>query len=101
MALGSMMMAIAVTEARDSHRGPIFLVDPDDQRGPDHPDVLFVGFRTDFVTSGRVSVASARVLALAGFRSAGDPKTPSGAPSPPPPPGNVPQSARIGLKFGT
>ena len=32
---------------------------------------FFVGFRTDFVTSVRVSVASAGVLALAGLRPAG------------------------------
>ena len=45
---------------------------------------FFVGFRTDFVTSVRVSVASAGVLVLAG----GAPKTPNGrrTPFPPPPP---------------
>ena len=53
-----------------SHRGPIFPVGPDGQRGPDCPDVLFVGFRTYLVTAVRVLVASAGALALAG------PKTP-------------------------
>ena len=61
-----------------------FLVGPDDQRGPDCSDVLFVGFRTDFVTSVRVSVASAGVLALEGLRPAGARKPQWGAPSPPP-----------------
>ena len=53
-------MNLAVTRAPDSHRAfaCFFPVDPDGQsRGPDRPDVLFfVGFRTDFVTSVRVSV---------------------------------------------
>ena len=40
-----------------------FLAGPDGQKGLDCPDVLFVGFRTDFVTSVRVSVASVGVLA--------------------------------------
>ena len=30
--------------APDSHRGPVFLVGPDGQRGPDCPDVLFCRF---------------------------------------------------------
>ena len=66
------MMTLAVGGApdTDSHRGPVFLEDPDGQRGPDCPDVLFCRFLTDFVTSVRVSVASAGVLALAGLRSA-------------------------------
>ena len=44
----------------------------------------FVGFRTDSVTSVRVSVASAGVLALAGTRPAGARKPQGGAPLPPP-----------------
>ena len=51
-----------------------FLAGPDGRRGPDCPDVLFVGFRTDFATSVRVLVASAGVLALAGLRPAGPQK---------------------------
>ena len=79
-------MTLAVTGSPDSHRALFFLAGPDGQRGPDCTDVLFVGFRTDFVTSVRVSVASAGVLALAGLRTAGARK-PQGAraPSPPPP----------------
>ena len=37
--------------APDSHRGPVFLVGPDGQRGPTALTCCFVGFRTDFVTS--------------------------------------------------
>ena len=67
-------MTLAVTGAPDSHRGPVFLAGPDGQGGPDCPDVLFVGFRTDFVPSVRVSVASAGVSAR------GAPKAPRGTP---------------------
>ena len=72
------MITLDLTGAPHSQRGPAFLVGPDGQRGADCPDVLFVGFRTYFVTSVRVSVASAGVLALA------CPKIPGGTPSPPP-----------------
>ena len=82
---GSLMMTLAVTGAPDSHRGPVFLADTDGQRGPDCPDVLFVSFRTDFVTSVRVSVASTGVLALAGLRPAGARKPQGDTPPPPPP----------------
>ena len=64
--------------------GLFFLVGSDGQKGPDCPDVLFVGFRTYFVTSVGVSVASTGVLALAGLRP-GWPENPKWAPSPPPP----------------
>ena len=49
---------------------------------------FFIRFRTNFVTSVRVSVASAGVLAIAGLRPAGTrkPQGSAGAPSPPPPP---------------
>ena len=53
--------------APDSHRGIVFLAGPDGQRGPTALACFFVGFRTDFVTSVRVSVASAGVLTLAGL----------------------------------
>ena len=58
------MVTLAVTGTPDSHRGPVILAGPGGQRGPDCPEVLFVGFRTDFVTSVRVLVASAVALAL-------------------------------------
>ena len=57
------MVTLAVTGTPDSHRGPVILAGPDGQRSPDCPEVLFVGFRTDFVTSVRVLVASAVALA--------------------------------------
>ena len=50
------------------------------------PTCFFVGSRTDFVTSVRVSVASAGVLALEGLRPAGPRKPQGGISSPPPPP---------------
>ena len=51
---------LTVGRASDSQRGPVFLAGPDGQRGPDCPDVFFfAGFRTDFMTYVRVSVASA------------------------------------------
>ena len=71
-------MTLAVTGPPDTHRGPVFLVGPDGQRSPDCSDVFFVGFREDFVTSARVSVASAGVLALAGLR----PENPRASPPP-------------------
>ena len=71
-------MTLAVTGAPDSHRGPIFLADPDGQRGPDSLTGFSVGFRTHFVAYVMVSVASAWVLALTGLRPAG-PETPKGA----------------------
>ena len=79
------MMTLAVTGALDSHRDHVFLASPDGQRGPNCPDVLFVGFRTDFVTYVRVSVASAGVLTLAGLRQAGPENPKGGAPLPPHP----------------
>ena len=80
------MMTLAVTGAPDSHRGPVFfLAGPDGQRGPTALTCSFVGFRTDFVTSVRVSVASAGILTLAGHRPAGARKPQGeGAPLPPP-----------------
>ena len=66
------MTTLTVTEVPESHRGPVFFFG-----GPGWPDgqaaltCFFVGFRTDFVISVRVSVASAGVLALEGLRSAG------------------------------
>ena len=39
--------------------GPVFLVGPAGQRGPTALTCFFVGFRASFVTSARVSVASA------------------------------------------
>ena len=50
------MMTLAVTGTSDCHRGPGFLPGPDGQRGPTAqcPDVFFVGFHTDFVTSVKV-----------------------------------------------
>ena len=51
---------------------------------PTAPTGFFVGLRTKFVSSVRVSIASAGVLALAGL---GGPKTTRGRTySPPPPP---------------
>ena len=50
---------LTIGRASDSQRGPVFLAGPDGQRGPDCPDVLFVGFITYFMTYVRVSVASA------------------------------------------
>ena len=38
------MMTLTVTGAPDSHRGPVFLVGPDGQRGPDCSDVLYCRF---------------------------------------------------------
>ena len=65
------MMCLAVTVAPDRHRGPVFLVVPDCQRGPDCSDVFFfVSFRSDFMTSVRVLVVSAGVLVLAGLLGA-------------------------------
>ena len=46
--------------------------------------LTFVGCRTEFVTSVRVSVASTGVLALAGLRPAGARKPQGGAPLPSP-----------------
>ena len=42
------MMTLAVTGAPDSHRGPVFLADPDGQRGPDCPDGFFCRFPHTF-----------------------------------------------------
>ena len=65
-------MTLAVTGAPDSHRGPVFFWPTRMVRGaPTALTGFSVGFRTHFVTSVRVSVASARVLALTGFRPAG------------------------------
>ena len=36
------MMTLAVTGVPNSYRGSVFLVDPDGQRDPDCPDVLFL-----------------------------------------------------------
>ena len=66
------MVTLAVTGTPDSHRGAVILAGPDGHRGPGCPEVLFVGFRTDFVTSVRDLVASAVALAL------GSPKNPGG-----------------------
>ena len=63
------MMTLAVTGAPDSHR---FFWWAQMIRGDSNcPGVLLVSFRTYFVTSVRVPVASAGVLALAGLRHAG------------------------------
>ena len=72
------MMTLAVIGAPDSHRDPVFF-----WRVQIALTCFFVGFRTDFVTSVRVSVASAGVLALGAFGPRG-PENPKGAPSPPP-----------------
>ena len=97
-------MTLAVTGAPDSHRGPIFLADPDGQRGPDSLTGFSVGFRTHFVAYVMVSVASAWVLALTGLRPAG-PETPKGAHTlsapwlRPCPLGHVPAGRICKLKF--
>ena len=72
------MVTLSVTGATNSHRGPVFWWT---QMGGGTPTALtcfFVGFRTDFVTSVRVSVASAGVLALAGLWPAGARKSQRG-----------------------
>ena len=66
------MVTLAVTGTPDSHRGPVILAGPGGQRGPDCPEVFFVGFRTDFVTSVRVLVASAVALALGSPKKQGE-----------------------------
>ena len=55
---------------------------------------FFVGFRTDFVTSVRVSVAFVGVLALAGLRPAGARNPQGGTSSTPAPLGYVPGGDR-------
>ena len=91
--LRSLMMTLAITGAPDSHRGPVFLAGADGQRGLDCPDVLFVGSRTDFVTSVRVLTASDGVLALRGPNWG--PNTPGGIPSAPPPLATSPAMADL------
>ena len=87
------MVTLAVTGTPDSHRGPVILAGPGGQRGPDCPEVLFVGFRTDFVTSVRVLVASAVALALGSQKKKpGGGRTPS---SPPPLAPSLPRKAVI------
>ena len=49
---------LTVGRASDSQRGPVFLAGPDGQRTA-LTCFFFVGFRTDFMTYVRVSVASA------------------------------------------
>ena len=92
------MMTLAVTGAPDSHRALVFWRAQMVTGAPTALMCFFVGFRTDFVTSVRVSVASAGVLALAGLRPAGARK-PQGGPSAPPPldyvPGSLALPARI------
>ena len=38
------MITLAVTGAPDSHRGPVFMVGPNDLRTRDCPDVFFLSF---------------------------------------------------------
>ena len=77
------MMTLAVTGVPDSHRGLVFLAGPVGQRGPTALTCfLSVSANRYFVTSVRVSVASAGVLALAGLRPAGAQKPQGGAPLP-------------------
>ena len=78
------MMTLAVTGAPDSHWGPIFWRTQMIRGAPTALTYFFVGFRTDFVTSVRVSVASAGVLALAGLRPARARKPQGGTSLPPP-----------------
>ena len=70
------MITLAVTGAPDSHRGPVFMVGPNDLRARDCPDVFFfIVFRTDFVTS--VRFASVGVLVSRAFGPRG-PVNPQG-----------------------
>ena len=78
------MMTLAVIGAPDIHRGPVFFWRAQMVRGaPTALTCVFVGFRTDFVTSVRVSVASAGVLALGDLRPAGARKPQGGTLSAP------------------
>ena len=77
------MMTLAVTGAPDSHRG-LFWRTQMVRGAPTALTCFFVGFRTDFVISVRVSVPSAGVLALSGLRPA-RPRKPKGSALPPPP----------------
>ena len=88
------MMTLAVSGAPDSHStGVLFFWRAEVvRRTPTALTRFFVPFRTDFVTSVRVSAASAEVLALAGLRPAGARKPQGGAPSP--------RGAGTSLKFG-
>ena len=65
------MMTLTVTGAPDSHRDQYFWRAQMVRGAPTALTCFFVGFRTYFVKSVRVSVASAGVLALAGLRLAG------------------------------
>ena len=96
---------LTVGRASDSQRGPVFLAGPDGQRVRWSDCEFFVGFRTYFMTYVRVSVASARVLALAGHRPSG-PRKPQGdthplRPPPPPPLGYVPGPEGGDLKLSS
>ena len=75
-------MILAVTEAPDSHRDFFSGGFRWSEGAPTALTCFFVGFRADFVTSVRVSVASAGVLTLAGLRPA-RPENPKGTPSAP------------------
>ena len=80
------MMTLAVTGAPDSHRALFFFWRAQMVRGaPTALTCFFVGFRTDFVTYVRVSVASVGVLVLAGLSPAGARKPQGVTPSAPRP----------------
>ena len=74
-------MTLAVTGALDRHRALFFWRVQMVRGAPTVLTCFLIAFRTDFVTSVRVLVASAGVLTLAGLWPAGDRKPLGGTPS--------------------
>ena len=67
----------------DSHRSTVVLVGPDGERGPDCPDVLFCRIPHRFCDCEGFGCFR-RSFGPRGPSARGSPKTPRGAPSPPP-----------------
>ena len=89
------MMNLAVTGALDSHRGTVFLADPDGQRGPVCPDVFFCRFPHGFCDFCEGFCCFRRSF---GPRPARGPKTPKGTS---PPPDYVPDQASKSGRMST